>query len=68
MRPVTENMSQKELIAVVRELATRAVPLDTTGAPAASASFKGQLAIDEGVAAYIAVSVGLGAADWVLIS
>ncbi len=68
MRPVTEGMSHKELLAVVRELATRTVPLETAAAPAASAAFKGQVAISALGVAYIAITVGSGAADWVQIT
>ena len=52
----------------VRELATRAVPLETPVAPAVSASFKGQIAISDAGEAYIAVTVGSGAADWKQVS
>ncbi len=68
MRPITEGMSHKEELAALRELATRAVPLETVGAPAVSASFKGQIAISDAPEVYIAVTVGAGAADWKQVS
>ncbi len=68
MRPITETMSHKELLAAVRELATRAVVLETVGAPAVNAAFKGQIAITDAPEVYIAVTVGAGAADWKQVS
>jgi hypothetical protein len=72
MKPVTENMSQKETTAVLRELQYRATPLSGTGAPAASAGFVGQEYQDTAAVSpagwYKARTVGSGAADWVAIS
>lgn len=68
MRPITENMSQKELLAAVRELSDRSVVLETVGAPAVSAKFKGQIAVTDVPSVYVALTVGSGAADWVLVS
>lgn len=66
MKPVTENMSDKEHRGVTRELATRAIALRTTGAPTVSARFLEDAALSNAGIWYKAITVGNGAADWVV--
>jgi hypothetical protein len=72
VRPITENMSDKELRAAVRELSIRVTPLTGVGAPATSAQFVGQEYLDTTAVApagwFKASTAGNGAADWVVIS
>ncbi len=72
IRPITENMTDKEVRAALREIVVRVTPLTGTGAPASSAQFVGQEYLDTAAVPpagwYKASTAGSGAADWVAIS